>query len=233
MKIVGECMSLLKDKKILITSGGTLEKWDTVRGHTNLAKGTMGCYLAEEALSHEAEVIYLHGYFAKLRENHGNMRLIQFEGIEDLGEKIKSIVQSEPIDVVIMAAAGSDWVVDKILDQRGNPILESGKMTSDEPPIIHFKKAPKVLSEIKKWNPNVLLVGFKLEHTDDSEYLFKRANLRMDSSGAEFMVANKTGSLYGENAEHYIVSKGHPPQMYKSKKDTAEGLMELLAGHVN
>ncbi|MGG3915850.1 phosphopantothenoylcysteine decarboxylase [Rossellomorea vietnamensis] len=226
-------MNRLQGKKILITSGGTLEKWDTVRGHTNLAKGTMGCYLAEEALNQEAEVIYLHGYFAKLPENHGNMRLIQFEGIEDLGEKIKSIVQSEPIDVVIMAAAGSDWVVDKILDQRGNPILESGKMTSDEPPIIHFKKAPKVLSEIKKWNPNVLLVGFKLEHTDDSEYLFKRANLRMDSSGAEFMVANKTGSLYGENAEHYIVSKGQPPQMYKSKKDTAEGLMELLAGHVN
>ncbi|CAN7283235.1 phosphopantothenoylcysteine decarboxylase domain-containing protein [Rossellomorea sp. LjRoot5] len=226
-------MSLLKGKKILITSGGTLEKWDTVRGHTNLAKGTMGCYLAEEALNHEAEVIYLHGYFAKVPENHGSMRLIQFEGIEDLGEKIKSIVQSEPIDVVIMAAAGSDWVVDKMLDQRGNPILETGKMTSDEPPIIQFKKAPKVLSEIKKWNPNVLLVGFKLEHTDDSEYLFKRANLRMDSSGAEFMVANKTASLYGENAEHFIVSRGQLSQTYISKKDTAEGLMELLAGRVN
>lgn len=226
-------MSLLKGKKILITSGGTLEKWDTVRGHTNLAKGTMGCYLAEEALSQEAEVIYLHGYFAKLPENHGSMRLIQFEGIEDLGEKIKSIIQSEPIDVVIMAAAGSDWVVDKILDQRGKPILETGKMTSDEPPIIHFKKAPKVLSEIKKWNPNVLLVGFKLEHTDDIDYLFKRANIRMETSGAEFMVANKTGSLYGENAEHYIVSKGQPPKKYINKKDTAEGLMELLADQVN
>ncbi|MCC5801192.1 phosphopantothenoylcysteine decarboxylase domain-containing protein [Rossellomorea vietnamensis] len=226
-------MNLLKGKKILITSGGTLEKWDTVRGHTNLAKGTMGCYLAEEALSHEAEVIYLHGYFAKLPESHGKMRLIQFEGIEDLGGKIKSIVQSEPIDVVIMAAAGSDWIVDKIVDQRGNPILETGKMTSDEPPIIHFKKAPKVLSEIKKWNPKVLLVGFKLEHTDDREYLFERANLRMASSGAEFMVAHKTASLYGENAEHFIVSKGQPPQTYISKKDTAEGLMELLTGHVN
>lgn len=132
-----------------------------------------------------------------------------------------------------MAAAGSDWVVDKMLDQRGNPVLETGKMTSDEPPIIHFKKASKVLSEIKKWNPSVLLVGFKLEHTDDSEYLFKRANLRKDSSGAEFMVANKTASLYGEDAEHFIVSKLQPPKKYISKKGTAEGLMELLAEHVN
>jgi phosphopantothenate---cysteine ligase (CTP) len=233
MKIVGECMSLLKGKKILITSGGTLEKWDTVRGHTNLAKGTMGCYLAEEALSHEAEVIYIHGYFGKLPENHVNMRLIQFEGIEDLGEKIKSIVQSEPIDVVIMAAAGSDWVVDKIFDQRGNPILETGKMTSDEPPIIHFKKAPKVLSEIKKWNPNVLLVGFKLEHTVDHEYLFERAKLRMETAKAEFMVANKTGSLYGEESEHFIVSTFQLPIKYSSKKETAEGLLHLLAYHIN
>ncbi len=136
-------MSLLKGKKILITSGGTIEKWDTVRGHTNLAKGTMGCYLAEEAFRQEAEVIYLHGYFAKLPENHGSMHLIQFEGIEDLGEKIKSIVQSEPIDVVIMAAAGSDWIVDKMVDQRGNPILETGKMTSDEPQSFILKKLQK------------------------------------------------------------------------------------------
>ncbi|MGE6755468.1 phosphopantothenoylcysteine decarboxylase [Rossellomorea sp. NPDC071047] len=226
-------MSLLKGKKILITSGGTLEKWDAVRGHTNLAKGTMGCYLAEEALNHEAEVIYLHGYFAKVPENHRNMRLIQFEGIDDLGWKIKKLVQSEHIDVVIMAAAGSDWVVDKVVDQRGNPIMETGKMTSDEPPIIHFKKAPKVLSQIKKWNPDVLLVGFKLEHTLDHEYLFERAKLRMETSKAEFMVANKTGSLYGEESDHFIVSTFQLPIKYSSKKETAEGLIHLLADHIN
>ena len=39
---------MLQGKTVLITSGGTFEKWDNVRGHTNLSKGTMGCYLAEE-----------------------------------------------------------------------------------------------------------------------------------------------------------------------------------------
>ncbi|MBU5213900.1 phosphopantothenoylcysteine decarboxylase [Heyndrickxia oleronia] len=128
-----------------------------------------------------------------------------------------------------MTAAGSDWVVDKVLDQLGNPILKSGKMSSDEPPIIHFKKAPKVLSQIKKWNPNLLLVRFKLEHTNDIDYLFERANLRMTASNAEFMVANKTGSLYGEEVEHYILSKSQPPKKYINKKDTAVGLINLLA----
>ena len=91
---MGDIVKSLQGKKVLITSGGTLEKWDHVRGHTNLSKGTMGCYLAEAALSRGAEVIYLHGYFAKLPVNSKNMRTIMFEGIEDLGEKVKYIVQA-------------------------------------------------------------------------------------------------------------------------------------------
>ncbi len=51
-------------KNVLITSGGCLEKWDNVRGHTNLAKGTIGKKIAEEALLKGANVTYLHGYFA-------------------------------------------------------------------------------------------------------------------------------------------------------------------------
>ncbi|RKI98713.1 hypothetical protein D7X33_52355, partial [Butyricicoccus sp. 1XD8-22] len=83
----------------------------------NLSKGTMGCFLAEAALTKGAEVIYLHGYFAKLPENAKSMRTVMFEGIEDLANKTKEIIQSEQVDFVIMAAAGSDWVIDKVYDQ--------------------------------------------------------------------------------------------------------------------
>ncbi len=103
-----------------------------------------------------------------------------------------------------------------------------GILLSDEPPIIHFKKAPKILSQIKDWNPNLLLVGFKLEHTDDVDYIIERANLRMNTSKAEFMVANKSVSLYGEEETHYIVSKYEQSQSYSNKKDTAKGLINHL-----
>ena len=49
----------MKGKKVLITSGGCLEKWDQVRGHTNMAKGTIGRIIAEELLAKGAHVIYL------------------------------------------------------------------------------------------------------------------------------------------------------------------------------
>ncbi|WP_404427898.1 hypothetical protein LG296_08105 [Ureibacillus chungkukjangi] len=221
-------MKTLNGKKVLITSGGTLEKWDNVRGHTNLSKGAMGCFLAEAALAAGAEVIYLHGYFAKLPENTSKMQLVVFEGIEDLGSKIQSIVQKEFIDFVIMAAAGSDWIIDKVYDTQGNLMEEKGKMPSDEPPIIHFKKAPKVLGQIKDWSPDTTLIGFKLEATDDIDYLISRAKLRMDSAKAEFMVANSSKSLYGMDEPHFIVSKNGEVVQVEGKEKTANKLVEIL-----
>jgi len=225
---MGECMGTLQGKTVLITSGGTLEKWDHVRGHTNLSRGTMGCYLAEAALAAGARVLYMHGYFAQLPANKDKMRTIRFEGIEDLGEKIRHAVQEEQIDIVIMAAAGSDWVIDKVYDQSGNLMKEAGKMPSDEPPIIHFKKAPKILGQIKGWQPNVTLVGFKLEATDDEEFLVSRARLRMQTANAQFMVANSSQSLYGGQEPHWIVpAEGQPIKMI-GKAEAAKALMECL-----
>lgn len=224
-------MKTLEGKKVLITSGGTLEKWDRVRGHTNLSKGTMGCFLAEAAFSMGAEVIYLHGYFTKLPKHKESMRLIGFEGIEDLGDKVKDIVQSEKVDFVIMAAAGSDWLIDKVYDQSGNLMTEKGKMPSDEPPIIHFKKAPKVLGQIKSWAPETTLIGFKLEATEDIQYLIERAKLRMEESRAEFMVANSSNSLYGD-VQHFIISRNGEVVEVEGKEKTAKALMEILAEQV-
>lgn len=219
----------MQGKTVLITSGGTLEKWDNVRGHTNLSKGIMGCYLAEEALKQGANVIYMHGYFAKLPHHAQQMTLVSFEGIEDLGAKLKKAVQQDAVDIVIMAAAGSDWLVDKVFDQAGNEMTEQGKMPSDEPPIIHFKKAPKILAQIKTWQPNVTLVGFKLEATTEVAELVARATKRMQSSQASFMVANSAKSLYGEHEPHWIINASGDVVKANGKEEAAVALFRCLA----
>lgn len=219
---------MLKGKKVLITSGGTLEKWDNVRGHTNLSKGVMGTYLAEAALKAGADVLYMHGYFAQKPTANEKLSFIGFEGIEDLSNKLEHILKTDHIDVVIMAVAGSDWVVDKVFDQQGNEMKEKGKMPSDEPPIIHFKKAPKVIAQVKTWAPDVTLVGFKLEATEDVNELLGRAKIRMESSDATYMVANSSKSLYGSGEPHFILKKDGTFVQTDGKKQTANTLMEIL-----
>jgi phosphopantothenate---cysteine ligase (CTP) len=218
--------------KILITSGGTLEKWDEVRGHTNLARGTMGVHLAEAALKRGAEVIYLHGYFAQVPPSHPNLRTQSFMGIDDLSEQIQTLVTSEPIAAVVMTAAVSDWVIDKILDEAGNPLGEHGKLSSDTPPVIHFKKAPKVISSIKSWNPDLLLVGFKLEHNSDVDYLLNRAQMRMETWRADFVIANASSSLYTEETPHYLVTRSGDYNVYRNKKETASALLDTLTAEL-
>lgn len=219
---------MLNGKTILITSGGTLEKWDEVRGHTNLATGTIGTYLAEQALEQGARVIYLHGYFAKVPEQRDGLVTERFEGIEDLAAKIRLWVGEA--DAAVMAAAVSDWVVDKITDSDGNVIGDGGKMPSDVPPIIHFKKAPKVITEIKNWNPTVFLAGFKLEHSTDRDYLVHRALLRMETWRSDIVVANSSASLHGTQALHLLVEPDGNVREFTDKFSTADALLAVIAG---
>ncbi|MDP7978082.1 phosphopantothenoylcysteine decarboxylase [Bacillus sp. WLY-B-L8] len=218
----------MKGKKVLITSGGCIEKWDEVRGHTNLSTGRMGKLLAEEALKNGASVIYLHGYFAEKPDATHNLSSHSFEGIIDLQEKMKQIITSEKVDIVIMAVAGSDWIVDKIVDQEGNVMDQLGKLSSDMPPVIHFKKAPKVLSQIKQWDPGVVLVGFKLESGISQQELITRAQIRMEGAQADFIVANASNALYTTETNHYIISKGSEVQVCLDKANTARSLINKL-----
>jgi phosphopantothenate---cysteine ligase (CTP) len=222
-------MASLQGKTILITSGGTLEKWDEVRGHTNLATGTMGRYLAEKALADGANVIYLHGYFAVKPSEHERLRLQSFMGIEDLADKLRELVSKEHVHAVIMTAAVSDWVVDKMVDQQGNLITDTGKISSDNPPVVHFKKAPKVISQIKDWSPSTTLVGFKLEHTADEDYLLGRARQRMETWRADYCVANASSSLHTQVTPHYIVPREGEVVTLSNKQETATALLAMLA----
>ena len=78
---------------------------------------------------------------------------------------MKSIITHEKVDAVIMAAAGSDWIVDKICDQEGNVLDMNGKISSDIAPIIHFQKAPKVLKQIKSGIQKLYSLALNLKVT--------------------------------------------------------------------
>ncbi|OIK04302.1 phosphopantothenoylcysteine decarboxylase [Bacillus sp. MUM 13] len=217
-------------KNVLISSGGCIEKWDNVRGHTNLAKGNIGKMIAEEFLALGANVTYLHGYFTALPSNleQQNLHLEPFEGIFELQDKMKHLILEKQIDVVIMAAAGSDWVVDKMVNQEGQILSKKGKITSDNPPIIHLKRAPKVLNQIKKWKPDVMLVGFKLESNLNKTELIERAVTRMNTSSADFMVANYSDSLSTTGATHYIINKDQDICECISKEETAKSIAIMI-----
>lgn len=171
---------ILKGKKVVITSGGTIEPIDSVRFITNRSSGKMGAALAESAYLSGAQVKILRS--KKSVKPRFNINEEIFETAEDLERLLeKETLQSA---IIIHAAAVSDFKPKNVL---------KGKISSGKRFTVVFEPREKILDKLKKYNPKVLVVGFKaLFDVSDGE-LIKSAKEILKKSNADFIVANDVG----------------------------------------
>ena len=94
-------------------------------------------------------------------------------------------------DVVIMAAAASDYTPENISKSK----IKSDKKSL----IIRLKKAPKIIDLVRKFQKDALLVGFKAESNISKSTLIKLAQKKMKDVDANIMIANDIGSKYQKN----------------------------------
>lgn len=196
--------------KILITSGGTKVKIDQVRSITNMSRGTFGSRLAEEAefgiseldeLYQEVrgnDVIFFHAENSKLPFGNGEglVRLVSFDTFDDYCLKLENLIKTEKPEVVILAAAVSDYGVANYVD---------GKIRSNSNMIIELKPLPKIISKIKEWEPNTYLVGFKLLVDSTEEELISAAKLSIEKNKCDLVVANDLIDIKNNNHKLTLV----------------------------
>ena len=201
--------SVLKNKKVLITAGPTIEQIDPIRAITNQSSGKTGVSLASELISAGAKVTFVYG--------PGNEKAPKGAKIINVvsSKEMHSVVKLElkkKFDIVIMAAAVADYV----------PIIQSkNKIKSSKSSMnISLKKAPKIIDQIKKYQKNVLLVGFKAETNFTKAQLIKSAQKKLKESAADIIVANDIGSIrYKKNPKNNQVI------IVDSKKNIVSGWM--------
>lgn len=187
---------------ILITSGGTMEYIDDVRVMTNISTGALGCVIAETFLAHDHKVMYLHGRSAKIPDPYKNLTMAIVTSAQDAYDALKVLVPR--YDVVIHAMAVSDFTFKR-------DIALKCKSSDPEAFIDYMRqsitKNPKIIGEIKKWNPKALLVGFKFEVGIQHEELIALAQESIAKNGCDLVVANDKVEMK-ENKVHvaYIVS---------------------------
>ena len=201
--------SVLKNKKVLITAGPTIEQIDPIRAITNQSSGKTGVSLASELISAGAKVTFVYG--------PGNEKAPKGAKIINVvsSKEMHSVVKLElkkKFDIVIMAAAVADYV----------PTIQSkNKIKSSKSSMnISLKKAPKIIDQIKKYQKNVLLVGFKAETNFTKAQLIKSAQKKLKESTADMIVANDIGSIrYKKNPKNNQVI------IVDSKKNIISGWM--------
>lgn len=191
--------------KVFITSGGTKVPIDDVRFIGNMSSGKFGAEIAAIFTQMKEEVIYL-GAKNSIKtpddfidDFWGTPKLIELE-YKDYSEYLmKSIelAKDEKPDIIISAAAVSDYIVDKM----------EGKLSSDQDElVIRLKKATKVLPLLKAASPNSMVVGFKLLVSPAYDQVNKAVE-KVLNSGADYVVYNDLTEIKKGNSTRLIFKK--------------------------
>ena len=187
---------ILKNKKILITAGGTKEKIDPVRFISNASSGKMGMALADIAHDMGAKVTLISTFAV----NKPYKNIVVETALEMENEVKKNFSEQ---DCVIMAAAVSDYRVENVSEQKI-------KKDSNENSEVTLKliKNPDILQGICSINNGkTKIVGFCAE----SENLLENAKAKIQKKGCDLLVANdisrKDIGFNADENEVYIIDK--------------------------
>lgn len=162
----------LSGKKIVITSGGTIEDIDPVRYISNYSSGKMGLALADAAYNLGAEVTLI-----TTKNVFRKYNVIKVKSAFEM----KSAVDNhfEDADYVIMAAAVADYRVKEKSDQKM-------KKTSDDEITLTLVKNPDILKELCEKKTHQTIIGFCAE----SENLIENAKEKIVKKGCDYLIAN-------------------------------------------
>jgi phosphopantothenoylcysteine synthetase/decarboxylase len=179
-------------KNILITSGGTQEPIDGVRVITNSSTGATGAALAVAFVRAGFSVTLLRAKNSVAPQENNTIKERLFVTVDDLDTDCRDLLGGAHFDLVIHAAAVSDFVIESVTtggERHAAPFL--GKIHSLGKLTIDLVPGKKILPKIKSYscNPEIKLIGFKL--TDGaSEDEIKMAVQKVLASGADLVVQN-------------------------------------------
>jgi len=211
--------------KILVTSGGTKIPIDKVRDITNMSKGTFGAKIATELLQLGHDVYFFKaegsrspssitidikdGYSLgtfqtwynrtnKLMEHYKEM---SYKTFQDYLERLERLIKIERPDVVMLAAAVSDYGVK-------DPF--KGKIRSNDALKIELEQLPKIIYFIKEWHPTCKLVGFKLLVDSRDYQLIDAAKKSIADNKCDMIVANDLNDMKdGKHRIHLVYPDQH------------------------
>ena len=187
----------LTGKKIVITSGGTIEEIDPVRYISNYSSGKMGLALADTAKNLGADVVLI-----TTKDVSKKYKVVKVKSALDMKNAVEQ--EFDDADCIIMASAVADYRVKERSAQKM-------KKTSDDEITLTLVKNPDILKELceKKRNCHCegvqrpsqsheittqskiarndkIIVGFCAE----SENLLENAKEKIAKKGCDYLIAN-------------------------------------------
>ena len=160
----------LAQRRIVVTAGGTREAIDPVRYIGNRSSGKMGFALAEAARDRGASVVLVAA--ATSLTTPAGIEVVNVESVVEMQEAVSETTRRA--DVLIMAAAPSDYVAKDIASQ---------KIKKDADLTVELVKAPDIAAEVKG---DFIKIGFAAE----TENLLENAKKKLEKKDFALIAAN-------------------------------------------
>lgn len=214
--IIGDIEGPLKGKRVVVTAGPTREYIDPVRFISNPSTGKMGFAVAKAALRMGAEVILIHGPVSlDMPEGVVSRSVVSAEDL------YQAVQQEKDADVIIMAAAVSDFTPKQTFDHKVKKENASAEIA-----LSSTKDILGWLGEQKK--EGQVLIGFAME----TENLIENARTKLTKKKADWIVANslsQKNSGFGVDTNHiHLIGSDQNSEYKGSKQDVAEWILNRI-----
>lgn len=201
-------------KKVIITSGATIEPIDPIRFISNRASGKSGYHLANEAKKRGIpEIIFITGPSSYIPEG---VTVLQIETTLQMRTQLRK--HADQADVIIMAAAVGDY---RVKEYHKEKIKKS-----EDNLTLQLVRNPDLLLELgKKKKEKQILVGYAAETSD----IFENAKNKLEAKNLDLLILNK---ISPDNPAFKVDSN----QVYFVTKDIIRGLAKMakekIATHI-
>jgi phosphopantothenoylcysteine decarboxylase/phosphopantothenate--cysteine ligase len=210
--------------KALVTSGPTYEAIDPVRFIGNRSSGKQGHAIAAALAAAGAETTLITGPTA-LPDPAG----CHVRHIESAAEMLAQTLEQLPADILVAAAAVSDW---RPASQAGQKMK---KRENDAPPRLDLTTNPDILATVAAPGPKrpKLVIGFAAE----TEKVVEHATAKRRKKQCDWILANdvspETGTFGGaDNKVYFIDAAGAEEWPLLSKTELAQRLVARIVAEI-
>lgn len=209
----------LKNKKVIVSAGGTKERIDPVRYITNDSSGKTGHAIAEAAYYNGADVVLV---TASNLSAPAGIKTIRIDSANEMFDAINE--RFDDTDILIMSAAVSDYGVENAADSKMK------KQDNEDALTIHLKENPDILKTMGQRKDHQFLVGFAAE----TDHVEKYAQQKLVEKNLNMIVANEVGKDdRGFNADTnqvviFTADQKRIPIALTTKTEIADLLMKTI-----
>ena len=208
----------LKDRKVLITSGPSIESIDPIRVLTNRSSGIMGTEVALECWRRGAEVTVIQAF----RGEYPFLNYVRAESVMDMLDAVMKEIE-RGYDLFISTAAISDFVIERA----------ERKIKTDSELCLTLREAPKIIKEVRKVS-DIQIIGFKAETGVKDGDLIRIAREKMVEDRLQMVVANDVmeRGMGTRDGRVVIVTENGERWVEGDKSEIAREIMESYVREV-